>query len=488
MASLDGPAINWSNLARLAPRAIVLYILVILVLRLLLSRFMEIDEAQFVGEVAFAWNYGNSHPPMYNWLVRLALELTGWNWVPAVALVRLSLLGLYHWLTFDTARRLGGDRAGVLALATSALLPQIVWMSIQTTAHTILVISAAIGIVHSFALLHEGKGTRAYVWFGIWAAIGALAKYNFFIFLISFLIAAAMTPTIRRQLFQRQIWISIAIFVAAFTPVVVASLNAPPAATAGRMYKLAQAIGYLESFDLPRVGLDGLASLLISTFLWAGPALIFFRIGQIRDHPRPVPDGDADVRKLLLRTILIGLAAFAVLVFVADYHSVAERYMAPILAPTAILLALYLPQVLGARNLLVISGAMYILAPLAVTMIALFGTARFNFPFDSIADAIRAQNPTPARITSNRQDDAGNVAALLRWPPERGEASDIVLVWQGDDQPGEGALARLPTDAQPIGPVTRVTARVRNFNGEMRTFSFQRYSSRLPIPDQNSGG
>ncbi len=488
MASIDGPAIDWSKLARNAPRAIILYILAVLVLRLFLSRFMEIDEAQFVGEVNFAWNYGNSHPPLYNWLVRLALELTAWNWVLAVALVRLSLLGLYHWLSFDTARRLGGDRAGVLALAASALLPQIVWMSIQTTAHTILVISASLGIVHSFALLREGKGIRAYVWLGIWAAIGALAKYNFFIFLISFFIAAAMTPSIRRQLFQRQIWISIAIFVAAFTPVVVASLNAPLAATAGRMYKLAEAINYLESFDLPLVGIDGLASLLISTFLWAGPALIIFWIGQVRDHPRPAPDGDADVRKLLLRTVLIGLASFAVLVFIADYHSVAERYMAPILAPTAIILGLYLPQKLGARNLLVIACALYVLAPLAVAGVALFGAARFNFPFDSVADAIRAQNPTPARITSNRQDDAGNVAALLRWPPERGEASDIVLVWQGDDQPGEGALARLPTDAQPIGPVTRVTARVRNFNGELRTFSFQRYSSRSPIPDRNSDG
>jgi 4-amino-4-deoxy-L-arabinose transferase-like glycosyltransferase len=488
MASLDGPAIDWSKLARYAPRAIVLYILAIFILRLFLSRFMEIDEAQFVGEVAFAWNYGNSHPPMYNWLVRLALELTGWNWVFAVALVRLSLLGLYHWLTFDAARRLGGDRAGILALVASALLPQIVWMSIQTTAHTILVLTASIGLVHSFALLRQGKGMQAYVLFGIWAAVGALAKYNFFIFLGSFLIAAVLTPGVRRQVFRRQFLVSVIIFVAAFTPVVVAALNAPLAATAGRMYKLSAAIGYLESFDLPHVGIDGLASLLISAFLWAGPALIFFRVGRVRDHPRPAPDGDSDTRMLLLRTILIGLGAFAVLVFIADYHSVAERYMAPILAPTAIILALCLPQVLGARNLLVIAGCLYILAPLAVAAIALFGTARFNFPFDAVAQAIRAQNPTPANIVSNRQDDAGNVAALLRWPPERGEASDVVLVWQGSDAPGDGALARLPADVKPVAPVTRVTARVRNLSGALRTFSFQRYSSRLQTPDQNSGG
>ncbi len=100
-AALDGPAINWSFLARRAPFAIIVYIAVLFALRLGLSPFMEIDEAQFVGEVAFAWNYGNSHPPLYNWLVRLALEVTRWHWVPAVALVRLSLLGLYHWLCFE---------------------------------------------------------------------------------------------------------------------------------------------------------------------------------------------------------------------------------------------------------------------------------------------------------------------------------------------------------------------------------------------------
>ncbi len=487
-ALLDGPAINWTSLARRAPRAIIAYVAILIALRLSLSPFMEIDEAQFVGEVGFAWNYGNSHPPLYNWLVRLALELTGWNWVLAVALVRLSLLGLYHWLCFDSARRLGGDRAGILALAASALLPQIVWMSIQTTAHTILVIVASVGIIHSLALMRSGKGIGAYVWFGIWTAVGALAKYNFFIFLISFLIAAWMTKSIRRQLFRRPIWISIAIFVAAFTPVVIASLNAPLAATAGRMAKLSNAIGYLESLDLPHLGIDGLLSLLISTFLWSGPAVIVFLIGQVRDHPRPAPDGDADVRKVLLRTVLIGLAAFAVLVFAADYHSVAERYMAPILAPTAILIALYLPQILGARNLLAISGALYLVAPVAVAGIALFGTERFNFPFDAVSLAIRAQNPSPARIVSNRQDDAANVAALLHWPPERGGAQDIVLVWQGGDAPGDNALSHLPEDAEPIGPVTRVTAPTRNQSGKLRTFSFQRYSSQLPLPDQSSGG
>ncbi|PSH64382.1 hypothetical protein CU102_22125 [Phyllobacterium brassicacearum] len=487
-AALDGPAINWSFLARRAPFAIIVYISVLFALRLGLSPFMEIDEAQFVGEVGFALNYGNSHPPLYNWLVRLALEVTRWHWVPSVALVRLSLLGLYHWLCFDSARRLGGDRAGILALTASALLPQIVWMSIQTTAHTVLVIVASVGLVHAFALMRSGKGVSAYIWFGIWAAVGALAKYNFFIFLISFMIAAWTIPTVRQKLFRRPFWLSIAIFVAAFAPVAIASLNAPLAATAGRMAKLSNTIGYLEAIDIPRLGVDGLFSLLVSTFLWSGPAVIVFLIGRLRDHPRPAPDGDPDVRRLLLRTVFVGLGAFALLVFAGDYHSVAERYLAPVLAPTAILIALYLPQALGARNVLAFSGGLYVLAPMAMAAVALFGAERVTYPFDAVGSAIRAQNPTPARIVSNRQDDAANVAVTLHWPPEQGDAEDIILVWHGDDAPSDAALERLPADATPIGPLTRVSAPTRNFNRKLQTFTFQRFSSRLPLPDQNIGG
>lgn len=487
LAWLDGPPIMWAKLAQRVPKAIVVYITALIILRIFLSRFMEIDEAQFVGQVGFAWNYGNSHPPLYNWLVRLALELTQGNWVFSVALVRLSLLGLYHWLCFDAARRLAGDRAGVLAVTASAFLPQIVWMSIQTTAHTILVMVAAIGIIHAFALIRSGRGTTAFFWFGLWAAVGALAKYNFFIFLFSFLIASALTPGIRRQLFDRKIWLSFAIFAAAFAPVAIASLRAPLAATAGRMEKLSNPVDYLVTFDLPHLGIDGLLSLGISTTLWAGPAFIVFIIGRSRDHPRPSPDGDGEVRLLLMRTILIGLAAFAALVFVADYHSVAERYMAPILAPTAILLALSLPQVLGARNILAIAAFVYLLAPIAMTGIALFGTPRFTFPFDAVAQSIYAQNPNPARIASNREDDAANVAALLRWPPERGAAADVVLIWEGDNRPND-IEDELASNLLPVGPAVRVTAPVRNFSGKLRSFNFQRYSSAPPTVVPNSGG
>ncbi len=82
------------SLVRLAPWLVIGYIAALFVLRLTLSPFVEWDEAQFPGNVHLALTYGNSHPPLFNWLVRGALEATGWNWPIAVGLVIHAAHGL----------------------------------------------------------------------------------------------------------------------------------------------------------------------------------------------------------------------------------------------------------------------------------------------------------------------------------------------------------------------------------------------------------
>ena len=43
--------------------------------RLWLSPNLEVDDAEMVGQIHWAWGYSNSHPPLYHWLVRLAHDL-----------------------------------------------------------------------------------------------------------------------------------------------------------------------------------------------------------------------------------------------------------------------------------------------------------------------------------------------------------------------------------------------------------------------------
>ena len=66
--------------AAFAPLAIILYFIVQLALRLWLSPNLEVDDAEMVGQIDWAWGYPDSHPPLYHWLVRLCHELFG-NWV-----------------------------------------------------------------------------------------------------------------------------------------------------------------------------------------------------------------------------------------------------------------------------------------------------------------------------------------------------------------------------------------------------------------------
>ena len=108
-----------------------------------------------MGAVDLRLVYGNSHPPLYNWLVRGALEATGWNWALSVALVRAALLAATYLLVFDAARRLAGVEGGVLAVAAAALLPQVSWMAAHTLAHSILVMAAAAGVVHALVILAD---------------------------------------------------------------------------------------------------------------------------------------------------------------------------------------------------------------------------------------------------------------------------------------------------------------------------------------------
>ena len=77
------------------PRLILAYMLILIGLRVSLSPFLEIDEAEMVGNTDFRLLYANFHPPLYNWLLRVVLEITSWNWALSCALVKYPLLGTY---------------------------------------------------------------------------------------------------------------------------------------------------------------------------------------------------------------------------------------------------------------------------------------------------------------------------------------------------------------------------------------------------------
>ncbi len=461
---------------RRAPVLIVVYILALLILRLSFSPFLEVDEAQFVGNVDLRLVYANSHPPLYNWLLRLILELTGWNWSLSTGLLKYALLGLFHFLTWDAARRLGGDRAGLLALAASAFLPQIVWMSTHTLAHSIMVMTGVVALVHAAVLLVEKPSRAAYAWLGAAAALGALAKYNFLLFAVPFVGAVLASQRLRSIVYRRDALIAVGVFAALTAPVAIAA--AMDAATSlDRISKLYRADEDLVWYDVPGVGIDGFLSFLTASIAWAGPALLVWTAAtwwESRRGELPAP-ADHALLRALGRTMVASLVIFGLIVLAADMHRVHERYLTPLLATLPIWLAAARPTGRLSGWICAVAGVAYVAALIGFWGMASYGKHRYGYDYEAIAAQVRRVSQQPLPLISPRHDDRANMVLALGWPgassPQTQPVeSRAILFWRGRSKP---PMRSAPEGFQPMGEVYTVSTPFRNRREGSTVYRFQ---------------
>lgn len=448
--------------------AILAYVTLLLAVRLSISPFLEIDEAQFMAAVDLRWVYDNSHPPLMNWLVRGALELTGWDWPLALALVRALLLAATHLLVFDAARRLGGTAAGILAVACAMLMPQISWMSAHTLAHSLLAMAASAGVVHAVVLVVTRGGVMPFVWLGVAAAVGIMGKYNVAVLLGAMAAAVASVPVVRARFATLPALLAPLTFAALAGPGLVMAAT-EPAVTTERIAKLYRE-GPFAFLDVPVIGLDGLLSLAVAALASAGVVLaLVILFGR-------APVGDDAMRRVLWRTLGWGLAGFAVLVAAADMSLVHERYLTPLLMVLPVVASLHLAG-WQRRRLVVVAGVVAALAvPVGIVGMVAFDNHRWARPYEALGAAIAAATPPgDVVVTSTSWDPAlaGNLALAFRAMGRTAVVADdrvhphgpvIVQVWEGrrpvpeesrPRPPGACEAARLTLEA----PYTNFTDR-----------------------------
>lgn len=464
----------WGRLARWAPAAIALYALVLVLVRVQLSPFLEVDEAEFVGRVDLRLVYDNSHPPFFNWLARAALEVTGWDWPLSLALVKYGLLGAFHWFVFDAARRLGGDRAGVLALSASAFLPQVVWMSAVTLAHSIAVMACAAGVVWAASRLSQSRRLELYLALGAFAAAGALSKFNFALFLAPFLAAIALDPAHGAILRDRRAWAALGLFFVLIAPShLAAALNL--ADSAGRIEKLYRP-GDLAWLDPPLLGVDGLVTLVVAFLAWAAAALAVWAIARRLDGAWRLEPPSAGFERVLGRAMALALGLFAAIVLFADMHKVEERYLTPLLTPLPIFLAVAWPLRRSALAVTALASTLYLAVAPSFWAMAAFGKHRFGLPYAAIAESIAAAAPEPLPIITARHDDAANLILALGWTgaasPAYAPIQDAaLLVWRGA---GDPPLRFAPERFAPEGSTQTYSGRYANaYDGDV-VYSFQK--------------
>ena len=476
------------NLARWTPLVILGYFAAQFVLRIGLSGNLEIDESQFVGQTHLALGYGNSQPPLYNWLIAGALALTGGYWPAAVALVKNVLLAGTYLLAFDIGRRVTGRALSGLMIAASFLLvPQIVWKSQITLAHSILVMFAVVATLHAVVCIVRRGDVPSFLWLGLAAAIGALAKYNFLLVLAAMLIAALTIPYLRARLFVPKLACSVAVFAALFTPHCIWALQHLEQSTR-RMAKLERTDTDFGGIDIPWIGLDGFLGLVAAVAAWLAPLLLAWFAVRYWGRRSGTEGGsaqsdDAEVfAQFFARTAAIGVATFAAILLLADLHSVHERYVTPLLMPLPFWLALSWPlEGRSSVRFLRLSAAVALLMVTAWPLWIAFGREQLAYPFGAFAASLQGHGPEPVAIMAHQRKFAANIAIKLDhasvWEADM-QPRRVVVLWEpkAGEAPPQRLVAALGDAFEPRGEIMRMSSPYDNFSGVTAWLNAQIYA------------
>lgn len=484
------------DVARWTPLVILLYFTAQFLIRVALSGNLETDEAQFVGHTHLALGYGNSHPPLYNWLLAGALAVTGGAWPAAVALVKNLLLAGAYLLAFDTARRVTGRAlTGLIVVASLLLLPQIVWKSQITLAHSVMVMFAVVAVLHALVCIVQREGVAGFVWLGLAASIGLMAKYNFLLMLAAALIAAFTLPAVRARVFRPKLALSAGLLAALIAPHLIWAAQNVPSATE-RMAKLERPNSTFGVIDVPYLGLDGLLSLCLAALAWAGPLLLVWFAARalarneaaLAERPHQAP-ADAALSALFARTALIGLGMFAAIVLAGDLHSVHERYLTPMLMPLPFWLAFAWPleaRPRAAARFLAVGATVAGLMVTAWPAWIAFGREQLAFPYDAFAEAVDKAVPGEFAVLAPEPKYAANVVIRLdraRMWEEGAPDERVLLVWssRGGGVP-RGLADRLGEDFQPEGPALALTLPYDNLSRHQARLGAQLYRRATALP------
>lgn len=475
-------ALDVETIARYTVWIIFAYFAAQLAIRVGLSGNLETDEAQFVGNTDLALGYGNSHPPLYNWLVAGALWITG-SWAGAVAIVKTAFLAGTYLCVYDAGRRISGQHlTGLIAAASLLFLPQIVWQSQVTLAHSVMVMFGVAATLHAVMLIRERGKLADFLWLGVAVSIGAFAKYNYFLALAAILAAAYTVREVRARLFvPRLIWPT-ALFTLVYLPHALWAI-ANLSETTQRMARLDSERTAFSAVDVPVLGIDGLFAIGVATLACAGPLVaVWFVVWRFTPAERPgALDAERAVAaRFFARVTLLSVALFALVILAGDFHSVDERYMTPLLMSLPLWLAAAWPLELRGRapvHFLRVAGVLVLLMLTIWPGLILFGKEKLAYPYRQFAADIRGKTAGPIAILGSRYRIGANLVIRLDdarvWSPGD-EAQRVLLAWEGhaDTAPG-GMVGELGAGYAPDGPVRRLTAPYDNFSGRTARLSYQ---------------
>ncbi len=433
---------NIEAICRNTPYLIIAYFAVHYILRITLSSNLEIDESQLVGATDWRLLYDNSHPPLYNWLARIILEVTAWNWSIALPLLKNTLLAATYLLSYDLVKRISGSKISATILVVCLMLmPQIIWQSQVTLTHSVLGTFAVVASLHAFTLMTERGAWVDYMWFTLALSIGTLSKFNFFLFMGAFFISIIIQGLGKGILKRGKSLVSLLVYLALTGPVLFAVIMQLEQSSE-RMQKLYKGSELEQLFDLPYLGIDGGIAMVIAILGSTGLlVLVYFiahKLGKVTPSMPAAKSTDSQTMytDVLSTTLIIGLAAFFLIVFFGDMHKVHERYLTPLLILVPFLLVLKWPIVQkreAVKGMLRVSAVIIPIVYIGVIGQTLFGKHSLSIPYQNLSASLEKKYGSNLTIKALRSDDIGNL--VINMPTANAYTNDnksekILMVWR----------------------------------------------------------
>jgi 4-amino-4-deoxy-L-arabinose transferase-like glycosyltransferase len=395
------------------------------------------DAEQALFAQVWSLGYRFQQPPLVTWVLLLFRDVLGLDvGLASLTLLRSLLLVVLHVAFYLAARHWLGDpvRAALASLALAATYT-LGWLS-----HADLLVSTSLAAAVAVSLWLWGRlGERPTLancaLFGIACGLGLLAKWNFVMLAVAYLVVGLIEARLRPIVLSWR------------TPVIVVTAGALAGPTAlwvllnhPSFTGLTQEV--LVAPAAERTAFEGFVQLLTSAIAFPQPMLAVVLLvawPALRRLP-------GRVRPLVL-LLLVSLVLHALLIPLAGAVNFPERWMVTIELPLAILLLAAIPAgharlgTIAAALLAIVVGAWATRVAIGVTDSTYCGKCRTRLPIAAFADGLRAAGLENATLVTSDMHLGGNLRLALPtarvvhpdypaaiWPPAPG--ATCAAVWR----------------------------------------------------------
>lgn len=326
------------------PFFIVAYFTIQIIIRLLTSSIVVLDESeQIMLSQYFSLGY-NEQPPLYTWLQMGVFKVFGIS-VFGLALLKNILLCLTYLYIYKLGLLLLNDKLKAsLGALSLMLIPQLVWDAQVDQTHTVLLTTATtLTLYYFFKIAIENAFVSNFVLFGIFSGVGLMAKYNFILVLIALGIMASLIKEFRIHFYNKRLIIAMGIALVFVLPHFIWFISHLDIATHRTIERMN--VGHtgsaLSNF------FKGSLDLVVSCVVFLTP---FWMIFVILFRKKFAFSFNTHAKALLGYSIIIFIFLFVMVAMSGTTH-IKERWLQPYLVFVPLFLFLHVSSLEGDKNI-----------------------------------------------------------------------------------------------------------------------------------------